>query len=55
VARAGIGERVLSLLLVEVGDVANVSLFCEPPVVGFYEAGGFRRTSYVLMQRAKQR
>src|SRR3712207_6380011 len=51
----GIGERVLSLLLVEDGDVVNVSLFCEPPVVGFYEAGGFRRTSYVLMRRAKQR
>jgi ribosomal protein S18 acetylase RimI-like enzyme len=50
----GIGERVLSLLLVEIGDVANVSLFCERPVIGFYEASGFRRTSYVLMRRAKQ-
>jgi GNAT superfamily N-acetyltransferase len=50
----GIGVRVLSRLLVEIGDVANVSLFCEPPVVGFYEASGFRQTSYVLMRRAEQ-
>lgn len=52
--RSGVGERILSLLLAEIGDVANVSLFCEPPVVGFYEASGFRRTSYVLLRCAKQ-
>jgi hypothetical protein len=28
-------------------------LFCEPAVVRFYEKSGFRRTSYVLMQRTK--
>jgi len=50
---SGVGEKVLARLLEEVGSVANVSLFCEPPVAPFYEKGGFRRTSYALMQRGK--
>jgi ribosomal protein S18 acetylase RimI-like enzyme len=49
----GVGEKLMRRLLEEVGDVANVSLFCEPAVVRFYEKSGFRRTSYVLMQRTK--
>ncbi len=50
---SGLGEELMARLLTEVGEVANVSLFCEPPVVRFYERSGFRRTSYVLMQRTK--
>lgn len=34
----------MSRLLEEIGQVAN--LFCEPPVVRFYEENGFRPTSY---------
>ncbi len=49
----GVGEELVARLLREVGGVANVSLFCEAPVVGFYERSGFRRTSYALMQRTK--
>ena len=41
------------LLLEEIGDVATVSLFCEPPIVRFSESNGFRRTLYVLMQRGE--
>ena len=33
----GVGEELMARLLREVGNVANVSLFCEPPVVGLYE------------------
>ncbi len=47
---SSVGEKIMSRLLEEIGDVANVNLFCEPPVVRFYERSGFRRTSYVLMQ-----
>ena len=50
--RRGVGERIVALLLEEIGAVAKVNLFCEPPVARFYEANGFRRTSYVLMQRS---
>jgi GNAT superfamily N-acetyltransferase len=50
---SGVGEELMARLLREVGDVANVSLFCEPPVASFYERSGFRRTSYALMQRSK--
>ena len=49
----GVGEKLMRRLLEEMGDVANVNLFCEPAVVRFYERSGFRRTSYVLMQRTK--
>ena len=50
--RRGVGEQIVALLLEEIGAVAKVNLFCEPPVAWFYEANGFRRTSYVLMQRS---
>jgi hypothetical protein len=36
----------MSRLLEEIGEVANLNLFCEPPVVRFYEGNGFRPTSY---------
>ena len=49
--RRGVGEQIVALLLEEIGAVAKVNLFCEPPVAWFYEANGFRRSSYVLMQR----
>jgi hypothetical protein len=42
----------MSRLLVEIDQSANVSLFCVRPVAGFYERNGFRATSYVLMQRS---
>jgi GNAT superfamily N-acetyltransferase len=48
--RRGVGEEIVVLLLEEIGTVAKVNLFCESPVTRFYEANGFRRTSYVLMQ-----
>jgi GNAT superfamily N-acetyltransferase len=48
--RRGVGEKIVVLLLEEIGTVAKVNLFCEPPVTRFYEANGFRSTSYVLMQ-----
>lgn len=51
--RRGVGEEIVALLLEEIGAVAKVNLFCEPPVAWFYEANGFRRTSYVLMQRGE--
>jgi GNAT superfamily N-acetyltransferase len=47
----GVRERLLSLPLVEIGDVAIVNLSCEPPVARFYEDSGFERTSCVLVQR----
>ena len=34
---SGVGEKILAQLLEEVSSVANVSLFCEPPVAPFYE------------------
>ena len=34
---SGVGEKILARLLEEVSSVANVSLFCEPPVAPFYE------------------
>ena len=50
--RSGVGERIMSRLLGEIRQSANVSLFCEQPVARFYERNGFRATSYVLMQRS---
>jgi ribosomal protein S18 acetylase RimI-like enzyme len=49
--RSGVGENLMTRLLEEIGGVAKVNLFCEEPVVKFYEGRGFDRTSYVLMQR----
>jgi GNAT superfamily N-acetyltransferase len=52
---SGVGEKIMSRLVEEIGDVvANVSLFCEPPVARFYERSGFRRTSFVLMQLSER-
>jgi GNAT superfamily N-acetyltransferase len=48
----GVGDLIMSRLLGEIGQSANVSLFCERPVARFYERNGFRATSYVLMQRS---
>ena len=48
--RRGVGEQIVAVQLEEIGAVAKVNLFCEPPVAWFYEANGFHRTSYVLMQ-----
>jgi ribosomal protein S18 acetylase RimI-like enzyme len=45
--RRSVGEEIVALLLEEIGAAAKVSLFCEPPVTSFYEANGFRRTSYL--------
>jgi GNAT superfamily N-acetyltransferase len=50
--RGGVGDRIMSRLLTEIKQSANVSLFCERPVTRFYERNGFRATSYVLMQRS---
>jgi GNAT superfamily N-acetyltransferase len=50
--RGGVGDRIMSRLLGEIKQSANVSLFCERPVARFYERNGFRATSYVLMQRS---
>jgi ribosomal protein S18 acetylase RimI-like enzyme len=50
--RGGVGDRLMSRLLGEIKQSANVSLSCERPVVRFYERHGFRATSYVLMQRS---
>jgi predicted GNAT family N-acyltransferase len=47
----GAGEKLMGRSMEEIGAVANVNLFCEESVVGFYEVSGFDRTSYVLMQR----
>jgi GNAT superfamily N-acetyltransferase len=52
--RSGVGRQLMVRLLEEIGNVAKVNLFCEPPVTGFYEGNGFRQTSYVLMQREKR-
>jgi ribosomal protein S18 acetylase RimI-like enzyme len=49
--RGGVDEKLMVRLMEEIGGVANVNLFCEQPVVGFYEGSGFDRTPYVLMQR----
>ncbi len=51
--RSGVGRELMVRLLKEIGSVAKVNLFCEAPVVRFYEGRGFRQTSYVLMQRDK--
>ena len=50
--RGGVGDLIMSRLLGEIKQSANVSLFCERPVARFYERNGFRATSYVLMQRS---
>ena len=50
--RGGVGDLIMSRLLGEIKQSANVSLFCERPVARFYERHGFRVTSYVLMQRS---
>jgi len=50
--RGGVGDLIMSRLLREIKQSANVSLFCERPVARFYERHGFRATSYVLMQRS---
>lgn len=50
----GVGAKLLTLLLQEVGDVAAISLFCEPPFVNFYERNGFRAAPFVFMQRQGQ-
>ncbi len=52
--RGGVGERIMSRLLEEIKQSANVSLFCERPVARFYERNSFRATSYVLMQRSAE-
>jgi GNAT superfamily N-acetyltransferase len=52
--RDGVGGQIMARLLKEIGQVANLNLFCELPVVQFYEGNGFRPTSYVLMQRSKE-
>jgi GNAT superfamily N-acetyltransferase len=49
--RSGVGKKLMTRLLEEIGGVAKVNLFCEGPVVKFYEGSGFDLTSYVLMQR----
>jgi ribosomal protein S18 acetylase RimI-like enzyme len=51
--RSGVGEKLMARLLEEIGSVAKVNLFCEEPVVRFYEGSSFQQTSYVLMQRDK--
>jgi ribosomal protein S18 acetylase RimI-like enzyme len=51
--RSGVGEKLMARLMEEIGGVAKVNLFCEPPIVRFYEGSGFDRTSYVLMQRTE--
>jgi ribosomal protein S18 acetylase RimI-like enzyme len=50
---SGVGRKLMVRLLEEIGSVAKVNLFCEAPVVRFYEGSGFRQTSYLLMQREK--
>ena len=50
--RGGVGDLIMSRLLGEIKQSANVSLFCERPVARFYERHGFRATAYVLMQRS---
>jgi len=50
----GVGGRIMSRLLEEIGQIANLNLFCEPPVVRFYERNGFRSTSYILTQRSSK-
>jgi GNAT superfamily N-acetyltransferase len=50
--RCGVGDRIMSRLLGEIKQNANVSLYCERPVARFYERNGFRATSYMLMQRS---
>jgi GNAT superfamily N-acetyltransferase len=51
--RRGVGGELMVRLLEEIGSIAKVNLFCEAPVVRFYEGSGFRQTSYVLMRREK--
>lgn len=48
----GIGEKVVALLMEQLGDVHITSLFCEPERVNFYSRNGFRPSkSQVMMHR----
>jgi GNAT superfamily N-acetyltransferase len=51
---SGLGARVLARLLEAVGEVGQVSLFCEPGTTRFYEGQGFRPApEHVIMHRGE--
>jgi ribosomal protein S18 acetylase RimI-like enzyme len=50
--RGGIGEKVVALLMEQLGDVHITSLFCEPERVNFYSRNGLRPSkTQVMMHR----
>ena len=53
--RQGIGSRLVSRLLRELGDIDLTSLFCQPDLVAFYEKLGFRPTRQIVLHRRHDR
>ncbi len=50
----GLGDKIVARLLEEVGQVGQVSLFCEPETARFYEGHGFRvAPEHVIMHRGE--
>lgn len=45
----GIGEKVVALLMEQLGDVHITSLFCEPERVNFYSRNGFKASKTQVM------
>jgi ribosomal protein S18 acetylase RimI-like enzyme len=45
----GIGEKLVALLMEQLGDVHITSLFCEPERVNFYSQNGFRPSKTQVM------
>jgi ribosomal protein S18 acetylase RimI-like enzyme len=49
--RSGIGTELVDRLLASLGGVHMISLFCDPSLIPFYEARGFRASQQVTMHR----
>lgn len=47
--RRGVATAVMRRLLDELSEIAIVSLFCDPSLLGLYQALGFRSTSQVVL------
>lgn len=52
---AGVGRRLVSLLLEQIAEVEEVILFCVPAREGFYEAHGFERHGVTGMRRLSRK
>lgn len=51
--RRGIGEELVAMMLRQLQQIDVISLFCEEPLIDFYQAQGFKRSrsQYVLHRK----